>query len=212
MSPGQDKSNFYLSCSQLTCPKYIVNKLALNFLLVRRTLGENICLSCLKLNLSRAPGQVIFYPWTGLTKYIVSWDTGDKHQVRWGRILSFFDFWIYSGTPFERPPWQEVTPSWKATWRCKSKHKCIDFYPWREATPSWKATWRCKSKHKCIDFYPWREAIPLERPLFWCKMGGLTWVACIYNLFYIFFLQKWKDHSRKKYISQIFRSHWQSFF
>ena len=22
--PGQDKSNFYLSCSQLTCPKYIV--------------------------------------------------------------------------------------------------------------------------------------------------------------------------------------------
>ena len=24
LSPGQDKSNFYLSCSQLTCPKYIV--------------------------------------------------------------------------------------------------------------------------------------------------------------------------------------------
>ena len=36
------------------------NKLALNFLLVRRTLGENMCLSCLKFNLSRAPGQVIF--------------------------------------------------------------------------------------------------------------------------------------------------------
>ena len=33
----------------------------MNFLLVRRTLGENICLSCLKFNLSRAPGQVIFY-------------------------------------------------------------------------------------------------------------------------------------------------------
>ena len=50
----------------------------------------------------------------------------------------------YSGTPFERPPW------------------------W-EANPSGEATWDCKSKHKCIDFYPWREAIPLERPLFWYK-------------------------------------------
>ena len=38
------------------------NILALSFLLVRRTLGENICLSCLKFNLSRAPGQVIFLP------------------------------------------------------------------------------------------------------------------------------------------------------
>ena len=41
---------------------------------------------------------------------------------------------VYSGTPFERPPWWEATPSGKATWQCKSKHKCIDFYPWREAT------------------------------------------------------------------------------
>ena len=24
LSPGQAKSNFYLSCSQLTCPKHIV--------------------------------------------------------------------------------------------------------------------------------------------------------------------------------------------
>ena len=55
----------------------------------------------------------------------------------------------YSGNPFERPPWWEATPSGKATWQCKSIHKCIDFYPWREATP-------------------------LERPLFWCKRGGLT--------------------------------------
>ena len=38
-----------------------MNKLALNFLLVRRTLGENICLSCLKFNLPWAPGQVIFF-------------------------------------------------------------------------------------------------------------------------------------------------------
>ena len=38
------------------------NKLVLNFLLARRTLGENICLSCLKFYLSRAPGQVIFSP------------------------------------------------------------------------------------------------------------------------------------------------------
>ena len=37
------------------------NKLALNFLLARRTLGEKICLSCLKFYLSRAPGQVIFF-------------------------------------------------------------------------------------------------------------------------------------------------------
>ena len=39
-----------------------MNKLALNFVLVRWTLGENICLSCLKLNLPWAPGQVIFLP------------------------------------------------------------------------------------------------------------------------------------------------------
>ena len=32
------------------------------FLLGRRTLDENICLSWLKFNLSRAPGQVIFLP------------------------------------------------------------------------------------------------------------------------------------------------------
>ena len=54
----------------------------------------------------------------------------------------------YRGTPFERPPW-------------------------REATPSGKANWQCKSKHKCIDFHPLREATPIERPLFWCKKGGL---------------------------------------
>ena len=46
-------------------------------------------------------------------------------------IISIFN---YSGTPFERPPWWEATPSGKATWQCKSKHKCIDFYPWREVT------------------------------------------------------------------------------
>ena len=38
------------------------NRISVNFLLVHRTLGENICLSCLKFNLSRAPGQVIFLP------------------------------------------------------------------------------------------------------------------------------------------------------
>ena len=45
------------------------NKLALNFLLARRTLGENICLSCLKFNLSRAPGQVIFLPLISVWKF-----------------------------------------------------------------------------------------------------------------------------------------------
>ena len=29
--PGQDKSNFYLSCSHLTCPKYIVTKTCTEF-------------------------------------------------------------------------------------------------------------------------------------------------------------------------------------
>ena len=38
------------------------DRLSVNFLLVHRTLGENICLSCLKFNLSQAPGQVIFLP------------------------------------------------------------------------------------------------------------------------------------------------------
>ena len=50
----------------------------------------------------------------------------------------------------------------------------IERPPWREATPSGKATWQCKSKHKCIDFYPLREATPLDRQFFWHKRGGLT--------------------------------------
>ena len=50
----------------------------------------------------------------------------------------------------------------------------LQWNPFWEAAPSGKATWRCKSKHKCTDFYPWQEATPLERPLFWCKRGGLT--------------------------------------
>ena len=56
-------------CQIFTCPvvnqlvrNMLSNILALNFLLVPRTLGENICLSCLKFYLSRAPGQVISYP------------------------------------------------------------------------------------------------------------------------------------------------------
>ena len=64
-------------------------------------------------------------------------------------------FWIiYSGTPFERPPWQEANPSEKATWH--------------------------KSDHKCQDLYSWREATHLERPLFWCKrddLQGRSWVV-----------------------------------
>ena len=64
----------------------------------------------------------------------------------------------------------------------------IQWNPFWEATlkrghPSGKATWQCKSKHKCIDFYPWREATPLERPLFWCKRGGLTRGVPLYTLF-----------------------------
>ena len=65
---------------------------------------------------------------------------------------------LYSGAPFERPPRREVTPSGKATWQCKSKHNCMDFFPW------WKATL-------------------LERPLFWCKQGGLTRGVPLYIIF-----------------------------
>ena len=70
LSPGQVHQNFYLFCYQITCPCQGKDKQALNFLLVRWTLGENICLSCLKFNLSRAPGQVIFLPL--LLYYLVS--------------------------------------------------------------------------------------------------------------------------------------------
>ena len=75
LSPGQVHENFYLSCYQITCPCQGKDKQALNFLLVRRTLGENICLSCLKFNLSRAPGQVIFYPCFNIIKRWYWWST-----------------------------------------------------------------------------------------------------------------------------------------
>ena len=28
--------------------------------------------------------------------------------------------YLYSGTPFEKPPWREATPFGKAAWQCKS--------------------------------------------------------------------------------------------
>ena len=56
------------------------NILALSFLLVRRTLGENICLSWLKFNLSRAPGQVIFLP---LGRYLIGAKCCFKHPRTW---------------------------------------------------------------------------------------------------------------------------------
>ena len=68
-------------------------------------------------------------------------------------------FYVYSQTPFERPPWWEATPSGKATWQCKFKLKCIDFYPWWEATP-------------------------FERPLFWCKRSCLTRGVPQYVVYY----------------------------
>ena len=64
---------------------------------------------------------------------------------------------LYSGTPFERSPWWEASPSGKATWQCKYKHKCINFYTWWETTP-------------------------LERPFFWCKRGGLTRGVPLYSI------------------------------
>ena len=46
----------------------------------------------------------------------------------------------YNGTPFERPPRQEATPSGKATLQCKSKHKLNWFLPLTKGHSSWKAT------------------------------------------------------------------------
>ena len=55
--------------------------------------------------------------------------------------------------------------------------------PWREANPSGEATWLCKSKQNCINFYPWQEVTLLQRPLFWCKRGGLTGAVPLYMFF-----------------------------
>ena len=62
LSPRASTSKFLLVLLPNNLSLSRKNILALNFLLVRRTLGENICLSCLKFNLSWAPGQVFFYP------------------------------------------------------------------------------------------------------------------------------------------------------
>ena len=62
LSPGQvgPTSKFLLVLLPNNLSLSRKNKLSVNFL--RRTLGKNICLSCLKFSLSRAPGQVIFLP------------------------------------------------------------------------------------------------------------------------------------------------------
>ena len=56
---------------------------------------------------------------------------------------------------------------------CSHHHDHINIYlrghPGEKPPPPEKATWQCKSKHKCIDFYPWQEVTPLERPFFWWK-------------------------------------------
>ena len=61
--------NFNLSCCQITLG--IKGKITLHciFLLVCQTLDENICLPWLKFYLSRASGQVIFYPWMPIYRY-----------------------------------------------------------------------------------------------------------------------------------------------
>ena len=59
---GNISKNFTCPVVNKLVQNILSNKLALNFLLVCRTLGKNICLSCLKFNLSRAPGQVVFLP------------------------------------------------------------------------------------------------------------------------------------------------------
>ena len=94
LSPGHVHQNFYLSCYQITCPCQGNIILALNFLLVRRTLGENICLSCLKFNLSRAPGQVIFLPLNCFTKPFL-YHQASVHQIQaydTSLILNLHDF------------------------------------------------------------------------------------------------------------------------
>ena len=87
--------------------------------------------------------------------------------------------WQYSRTPFERPPWQEASPSGEATWQCKSKNKCIDFYPWWEATP-------------------------LERPPFWFNRGGLTRGVPLYSVMCHFVGNFSLFHSHMEIISWLF--------
>ena len=53
--------------------------------------------------------------------------------------------YIYSGTSFERPPWQKDNPSWEATSQYKIKHESTDVYPWCEVTPLKKCL--CWSGH-----------------------------------------------------------------
>ena len=63
--PRASKVKFLLvllpnNLSEIYCQKYF-----------HRTLGENICLSCLKFNLTWAPGQMIFYPCSGINVYVL---------------------------------------------------------------------------------------------------------------------------------------------
>ena len=95
LSPGQVHQNFYLSCYQITCPCQGKDKQALNFLLVRRTLGENICLSCLKFNLSRAPGQVNFLPLAWLYD-LALYRTRTLLPNAGRKIIDCFYTWLYS--------------------------------------------------------------------------------------------------------------------
>ena len=75
-------------------------------------------------------------------------------------------YFLYSETPFERPP-RERPPL------CKKPFGNVNL------------------KINVLISSPWWEATPLERPLFWCKTGGLTrgvplyikinWFACRTN-------------------------------
>ena len=84
LSVGHCRGKNFLKCSLVlwtSTPKFLLvllpnnaghsrkYNLALHFLLVRRTLDENICLSWLKFYLSRAPGQVTFLPLHWMKKY-----------------------------------------------------------------------------------------------------------------------------------------------
>ena len=72
---------------------------------------------------------------------LISNNPGEGSTVIRGHIRLNLLWLLTSGTPFERPPWQEATLSVKATWQCKSKQKCIYFYPCWEATFLVKNRW-----------------------------------------------------------------------
>ena len=93
--PGTRTSDFFTPVVR----NILSNRLALNFLLVPRTLGENLCLPCLKFYLSRAPGQVIFLPLVWICMHcILKYDLLAWHMnlliINWNVAIDFDIIWL----------------------------------------------------------------------------------------------------------------------